>query len=137
VLTSLLLLTLTLAITTSCSLSKSKEISEAAVKRFHDQFNAGKYTDIYTEADEEFKKVATEQELVDLLQAVQRKLGTVKDVKGSSWGVNTTTSGTMASLSYDVDFREGRAAEQFVFHITGNRAKLVRYNINSPLLITK
>lgn len=137
VLTLLLLSALTLAVTNSCSLTKSREISEAAVKRFHDQFNAGKFTDIYRETDDQFKKVASEQEFSDLLQAVQRKLGTVKDVKGSSWGVNTTTAGTMARLSYDVDFTEGRAAEQFVFHITGNQARLVSYNINSPLLITK
>jgi len=137
VLTLLLLSTLALAVTNSCSLTKSKEIAEAAVKRFHDQFNAGKYADIYSDSDEQFKKVATEQDLADLLQAVQRKLGTVKDVKGSSWGVNTTTSGIMANLSYDTDFTEGRAAEEFVFHITGNQAKLVRYNINSPLLITR
>lgn len=137
VLTLLWLSILTLAVTNSCSLTKSREISEAAVKKFHDQFNAGKYADIYTESDDQFKKVATEKDLVDLLQAVQRKLGTVKDVKGSTWGVNATTSGTMASLSYDTDFTEGRAEEQFVFHITGNQAKLVRYNINSPLLITK
>jgi hypothetical protein len=137
VLTFLLLSGLALAVTNSCSLAKSKEISEVAVKRFHDQFNTAKFTDIYRETDDQFKQAVSEQEFSDLLQAVQRKLGTVKDVKGSSWGVNTTTAGAMATLSYDVEFTEGRAAEQFVFHITGNQAKLVRYNINSPLLITK
>lgn len=134
---AILLLTLTIAGTSSCSLTKGKGIAEAAVKKFHDQYNAGKFGDIYQDTDDQFKKVTSEKELVDLLQAVQRKLGAVKTAKSSGWGVNTTTAGTMATLSYDVDFNEGRGTEQFVFHINGDTARLVRYNINSPLLITR
>jgi len=123
--------------TSSCSLTKGREVAETAVKRFHDQYNAGKFSDIYQETDDQFKNVTSEKEWVELLQAVQRKLGTVKDAKSSGWGVNTTPMGTTATLSYDIDFSEGRGAEQFVFHISGNAAKLLRYNINSPLLITR
>ena len=126
-----------LAVSSSCSLTKGKGIAEAAVVKFHDQFNAGQYHEIYEQADDAFKKSASEDEFVALLEAVHRKLGTVKQAHSAGWGVNATPMGTMASLSYDVDFSEGKGNEQFVFHISGDKATLYRYNINSPLLITR
>lgn len=126
-----------LAVGSSCSLTKGKGIAEAAVVKFHDQFNAGQYHEIYEQADDAFKKSASEDEFVALLEAVHRKLGTVKQAHSAGWGVNATPMGTMASLSYDVDFSEGKGNEQFVFHISGDKATLYRYNINSPLLITR
>jgi hypothetical protein len=36
-----------LALSSACSLTKGKAIAEAAVVKFHDQFNAGKYQEIY------------------------------------------------------------------------------------------
>jgi len=45
--------------------------------------------------------------------------------------------GTMATVSYDVEFSEGKGTETFVFHVSGDKAMLYRYNVNSSLLITK
>jgi hypothetical protein len=126
-----------LTLSSACSLTKGKATAEAAVVKFHDQFNAGKYQEIYAEADEGFKSSVTEDQWVALLEAVQRKLGSVKESHSTGWGVNTTTAGTMATLSYDVDFSEGKGDEKFIFHITGDKALLYHYNVNSPLLITK
>lgn len=120
-----------------CSLTKGKGIAEAAVVEFHNQFNAGKYHEIYQQSDEGFKKSATEDEFTAVLEALHRKLGKVNQAHSSGWGVNTTMAGTMATLSYDVDFSEGKGNEQFVFHISGDKAYLYHYNVTSPLLITK
>jgi hypothetical protein len=133
----LILVALLLAIGGACSLTKGKGIAEAAVVEFHNQFNAGKYHEIYQQTDEGFKKSVTEDDFTALLEAVHRKLGTVNQAHSSAWGVNTTTAGTMASLSYEVEFSEGKGNEQFVFHISGDKAFLYHYNVNSPLLITK
>ena len=43
----------------------------------------------------------------------------------------------MVTLNYDTDFSEGKGTEQFVFHVTGDKALLYSYNVNSPLLITR
>jgi hypothetical protein len=126
-----------LALGSACSLTKGKGIAEAAVVKFHDQFNAGQYHEIYEQADDAFKKSASADEFVALLEAVRRKLGTVKQAHSSGWGVNATPTGTMATLSYDIDFSEGKGNEQFVFHISGDKAALYHYNVNSPLLIIK
>jgi hypothetical protein len=133
----LILLALLLAFAGACSLTKGKGVAEAAVVKFHDQFNAAQYHEIYEQADAAFKKSASEDEFVALLEAVHRKLGTVKEAHSSGWGVNATPAGTMATLTYDIDFSEGKGNEQFVFHISGDKAALYHYNVNSPLLITR
>jgi hypothetical protein len=119
------------------SMMKGKELSEAAVAKFHEQFNAGRYEDVYNDADDEFKKNVTLEQWTELASAVKRKLGSVKNSTSTGWHVNTTPSGTIATVSYDVDFDEGKGTEQFTFLVSDEKAKLYNYNVNSPLLITR
>ncbi|MFN2531483.1 MAG: hypothetical protein ABR555_09320 [Pyrinomonadaceae bacterium] len=51
--------------------------------------------------------------------------------------MNATTTGTYVSLAYAVEFSEGKGTEQFVFRVSGDKALLFNYNVNSPLLIIK
>ena len=134
------LLTLTVVMIvalSSCSLTKGKAAGEQAVAQFHNQLNAGQYHEIYAQSDEGFRKAGSEADAVALFEAVHRKLGTVKNSTEIGWHVNATTAGTMVSLAYDVEFSEGKGTEQFVFAVTGDKALLFNYNVNSPLLITK
>jgi uncharacterized protein DUF4019 len=133
----LALFVLILATTSSCSLTKGKAAAETAVARFHDQLNAGKYHEIYEESDAEFKKSVTEDELTTLLSAIQRKLGTPKSSSALGWRVNTTLNGIFAASTYETEFSEGKGQEEFVFHVTGDKAALYHYNVASPLLITR
>lgn len=133
----LLTLALCLAALSSCSLTKGKGIAERGVAQFHDQLNASRFHDIYVQSDDGFRKAVSEAEAVALFEAIRRKLGTVKNSTQTVWNVNATTSGTMVSLAYDVEFSEGKGTEQFIFHVTGDKALLLNYNVNSPLLITK
>lgn len=133
----LVLCTVMLLGSSSCSLTKGKGIAEAAVTQFHNRYNAGQFHEIYTETDEGFKKATSEVDLVALLEALRRKLGAVTQSKQGGWGVKATATGTMVTLGYDVDFSEGKGTEQFVFHVSGAKAMLFNYHVNSPLLITK
>jgi len=126
-----------LVVITSCSVTKGKEIGERAVAQFHNQFNAGQYHEIYAQADEGFRKGASEPETLALFDAVHRKLGTVKSANQTGWHLNSTTAGTVVTLAYNTEFTEGHANEEFVFYMSGDDARLFHYNINSPLLITK
>jgi hypothetical protein len=121
----------------SCSLTKGKQTSERAVVQFHSQFNAGQYHDIYSQTDEGFQKASSEPDTIALFEAIRRKLGTVKNSNQVGWHVNATPMGTMVSLAYEVEFSEGKGTEQFVFRVSGDKASLFNYNINSPVLITK
>jgi hypothetical protein len=134
---SVLALVLMLLSTGACSLLKGRETGERAVTRFHDQFNAEQYLDIYKQSDEGFRKATSESDMTALFSAVRRKLGTVKNTNQTRWNVNSTPAGTMVVLAYDTEFTEGKAQEQFVYYVSGNDAKLYRYDILSPLLVTK
>ena len=129
---------LALALTvTSCSVAKHKENAERAVAKFHQHLNAEQYQEIYKESDPLFKQNVSEADGTALFGAVHAKLGNVKNATAAGWNVNATPGGTFVQLQYEVDFSEGKGSEHFAFKMNGNEALLVRYDINSPLLITK
>ena len=133
-----IILTALIVVGSSCSaFTKGKGNAEAAVAQFHDQYNAGHFREIYSQTDEEFKKSTTEADFVALLEALRRKLGTVKQASPAGWKVNSTPMGTMVSLGYNVEFTEGKGMEQFLYRLREDKALLINYNVNSPLLITK
>src|SRR5215210_442917 len=78
---SILMLAAMLVAASSCSMTKGKGIAEAAVAQFHNQYNAGQFHEIYTQTDEGFKKATTEEQLTTLLEALRKKLGTVKQAE--------------------------------------------------------
>src|SRR5215510_4287142 len=90
----------------SCSLQKGKATGEAAVAKFHLQFNAEQYREIYGQTDDGFRKNTSEQQMIEYLKAVHRKLGEVKDTKQQGWHVNATTGGTQVLLAYKTTFDE-------------------------------
>ena len=132
-----LLFTFLLIAATSCSFTKGKQVAESAVGQFHNQYNAGQFHDIYNQADDGFKRSDSEAHLVQFFEALQRKLGTVKDANQTGWHVNATTNGTIVTLAYDTEFSEGKGTEEFVFRVNGDKALLYNYHVNSPLLLTK
>jgi hypothetical protein len=137
---NILVLTLVIAaslILGSCSLAKHRQTAQKAVDTFHDQLNAGQFQEIYAQSGDEFKKAISEADAIALFEAVHRKLGMVKQATETSWRVGTAPLGTMTIVAYDVEFSEGKGTEQFAFQMKDNKALLVNYNVNSPLLITK
>lgn len=125
------------AFTVSCSFTKGKAHAERAVEKFHRQFNAAQYNEIYRQGDVKFKEAVTEDEFTEVLEAVHRKLGAVEKTTLTGWRVNATPMGTIATVGYDTQFVEGKGTEQFSFLISGEQASLLRYDVNSPLLITR
>lgn len=120
-----------------CELFKRKEIGERAVVRFHEQFNSGQHADIYRQTDDGFRKATNESEMLALLGAVRRKLGTVKNTNQVSSKVKSTYAMTVVTLSYETEFTDGRATEHFVYYVSGGQARLYRYDIMSSLLVTR
>lgn len=115
-----------------CSdMMKGKAAAGPAVDRFHQQLNDRKFAEIYSESSQKMKDAATEKELTDILDTVNRKLGKVKETKSTSWHVNTNTEGTFITTSYDTTFTDGSATEKFIFELDGEKAILVNYNINT------
>lgn len=132
-----IVLIIVIAFAMSCSLQRDKVTGETGVAKFHSQFNAGQYHEIYIQTDDGFRKATSEQQLTEYMEAVHRKLGEVKDAKQVGWRVNFTTAGSQVLLAYRTTFAEGDATEEFVFIVNGNDSRLFKYNIQSPTLITK
>jgi hypothetical protein len=103
----------------------------------HQQFNDESYSDIYMTADADFRRSTTLAAVTELLQAVHRKLGRFVSASQTSANVFASGSNTTVTLVYDSTFAEGKATEQYKFSISGGKAFLLTYNINSPILILK
>jgi hypothetical protein len=119
-----------------CSSGQELALAEAGIARFRELMAAQQFGQIYSEAADELKKATTEAELTRLLSAIDRKLGTVKGTEKNGWSVNYNASGTSVTLKLKTQFERGTGAESFVYRITGGKALLVGYHINSTELIT-
>jgi hypothetical protein len=133
----LVVLSALLATLSGCSMSADTDAAEQAVPKFHQQLNAGRFAEIYSQSADELKRATTQQDFVALLDAVHRKLGDTKATNKTGWNVNYQTSGSFVTLTYKTNFDGGAAQEQFVFRLQDKSAILVSYHINSTALILK
>jgi hypothetical protein len=120
----------------ACSSGQDLTLAEAEVARFRGQMAAHQFAEIYAQASDELKKSTTEERLTRLLSAIDGKLGAVKSADRTTWGVNFGTSGTTVTLKYKTQFERGTGEETFVYRISGGKAVLAGYHINSEDLIT-
>ena len=116
---------------------KGKQAGEQAIAEFHRLYNEGKVADIYAASDPKFKNAATEKQFLDLMGAIQKKLGKVKDSKNAGFNINTFNLTTRVVLNQETTFAQGSGVEVFTFEMNGDKAVLVGYNINSNDLILK
>ena len=89
------------------STMKGKKLAESEIEKFHAQYNAKQYREIYSQSDDKFKKSVTESQLIEMLEKIDRKLGVVKKSSSTGWKVNTTTDGTFATITCKVEFADG------------------------------
>jgi hypothetical protein len=125
-----------LLLAAGCSAGEDKAAAEQAVARFHEHVDAGRFDAIYDAAAPELRQASSRRDLVALLDAVHRKLGTVQSAKLGGWHVNYGTGGHVVQLIYTTQYSAGPATEQFLYS-AGTSPKLLGYNINSTTLVTR
>lgn len=111
--------------------------AEKAVENFHLQLNSEEYPRIFAQSHKEFKDAIGESRAIEYFGAVRRKLGKVKGADLKNWEANNANSRTLIALSYETQFDEDKAREEFIWLINGDQAILFRYNVDSPTLVTK
>lgn len=116
---------------------KGKSVAEPKVAVFHDRFNAGQYEEIYSEAADEFQKAASREKVLALFSAIDRKLGKVKSSSIKTWNVRTFNLVTTVVLVADTSFEQGSGTETFSFRVSGDKATLLGYNIDSMDMMTR
>ena len=121
----------------SCAPNENRLTAERAVVDFHQKLNAAQYHEIYDGSDPEFRNAISESDAIAYFAAISTKLGIAKNSELKDWSVDFSANRALVTLFYDTDFVEGRAREEFIWHVHGDRATLFRYNISSPTLVTK
>lgn len=116
---------------------KGKTIAELEVGVFHQRFNQKRFDAIHAAASEDFRKAAPKGDMLELFSTIDRKLGPAKSWSTKTWNVQTFNFVTTVVLVVDTLFEMGQGTETFTFRVSGDKATLVGYNINSLDLMTK
>jgi hypothetical protein len=118
-----------------CSSSEDLAAVRSQISHFRDLMAAQQFAQIYAEASDDLKKSTTEKQMVDLLAAMERKLGAAKDAQDSGWKLDFRSSGTVVTFSLKTQFEKGSGIETFVYRFSGKEPLLLGYHVNSNDLI--
>ena len=124
--------TLAAAMLAACNPLAQTEGAREQVDLFHERLNAGDDDRIWAGTGKELRNVTSREEFVRLLGTMRKSLGDVEETSQTGFRVNTTPQGTFTALQMNTHFEHGRGVETFVFSGSGDKLKLVSYNINSP-----
>ena len=124
-----------LVLVAGCSASQDTTAAKEQVSHFRELMSGQQFGQIYSEASDDLKKTAREQEFVNLLSAIDRKLGPMKTAADNGWKVDFNTAGTTITLSFKTEFERGTGVETFVYRMRDGRPLLAGYHINSNALV--
>jgi hypothetical protein len=116
---------------------KGKSIAEPEVSRFHERLNGKRFEEIYSSASDDFRNAAPKERVLELFSAIDRKLGPAKSFSTTNWNVRTFNFVTTVVLVESTSFDRGTGTETFTFRVSGDKAVLVGYSINSLDMLTK
>jgi len=118
-----------------CSIGEDIPAAKNAVVKFHRQLDAGQSAEIYRAASKDMHDATPEAELVQLLDAVHRKLGKFQSASDAGWNDQFTNGDHFISLTYASKYERGQASENFVYRIEGGKPSLAGYHVSSNALI--
>ncbi len=129
------LIVICIALPACSNVVNGKDLADKQVPIFHQLFNEQKYQEIISGADPDMLKASPEAKIIELLQAVNRKLGSVKQSNTINWNVNSFNLETRVVLVQNTTFEKGSGTETFTYRISDGKARLLGYFINSTDLI--
>jgi hypothetical protein len=95
------------------------------------------YAEIYRTAGAELRQGTTEEQFERFMSALDRKLGAWQSADEPVWSVTRGTGGHLVRLTYQSQFTNGPASEQFLWRIERGGPALLGYHVNSVLLATQ
>jgi hypothetical protein len=112
-----------------------KRLADDAVQRFHNEFNAGQYEQIISEADPDFANSMSYDGAVMYLSHVHADLGDAGAATFASINMNSSTGqGTTVICVYNTAFARGLVYETFAWKKSGSTLKLYGYRTRSNAL---
>ena len=103
-----------------------RRFAATGVDRFHSQFNAGQFQNIYKEASPAFQKTGGQSALISAMTRTKQKFGNV--INAVQVGANTFPGGQVRFV-YNTKFQKSNATEFFVWQSDGQKASLLQYQI--------
>ena len=105
------------------------------VERFHQLYNKSDVESMWQFIGPKFKEVTTRQQLADLVEVLQARLGPVKSSERVNFNVNSSPGGTTTVIQMNTQYELGEGSEVFTFLGNGEDMQLVGWNVNSPRLM--
>jgi hypothetical protein len=121
-------------LTASCNPMKVVKLSDDATVQLHQRLNEGQDDVIYASAAPDFRKVSSRDDLVRMTSILRRKMGVCGEFHKRRIGQETNFKGTFVTTEVQTTCAKGRLNEAFTWLIQDNRALLLRYAADSPVL---
>ena len=110
--------------------------AKQGVDEFRTAVAAKNYHDIFEHADPEMRQSGTEEQFVEFMKALDKKLGPWQSAEEGVWTVSQSPAGRIVNLTYQSQFANGPGTERFMWRIENGQASLVGYHVDSPLWVT-
>ena len=111
--------------------------AKRGVAEFRSRAAQKSYSEIYRTAGAELRQAATEEQFARFMTTLERRLGAWQSADEPAWNVTRGTGGHLVRLTYQSQFANGAASEQFVWRMENGGPALLGYHVNSPLLIAQ
>ncbi len=121
----------------ACGFGEASQRAKTAIGRFHENYNRQDYAQIYKAADGAFKAKTDEASFVNLLTAVQRKLGRELRTQVVASNITVGVGVSRVRMLCSSVFEGGNAQEEFVCVVDSGPGRLLAYTITSPMLVMK
>ncbi len=132
-----LVLAAAILVVEACGFGEASQQAQTAVGRFHEHYNGHDYAQIYKVADGAFKAKTDESSFVNLMTAIQRKLGRELRTEVVASNITVGIGVSRVRIVCSSVFEGGNAQEEFVWVVDKGPGRLLAYTINSPTLVLK
>ena len=128
--------TAAIAVVSVVGCSTGRDEAKRGVAEFRARVSQHAYSDVYANADAGLREAVTQEKFVELMAAIERKLGTWQSAADPVWNFTRGTNGHFVKLTYQSQFTRGPVVEEFVWRIQNTQSTLLAYHVNSPLLVS-
>lgn len=115
----------------ACNPMEQLDGAEQSIDRFQETYNSGDARALYGLTAEEFREVTTPQQMEELVQLVDDRMGAVESSERTGFNINTNNGQTVSTVTMTTQFEKGEGTETFTFFGTGDDMRLVGWNVDS------
>jgi hypothetical protein len=119
----------------NCAAANDNASALEGIEQFHNRFNKQEFSEIYNESDSAVKTAMSKEEFIESMKAMREGQGRVIKTEVLATGYDSSPDARSVKILMLVTFEKGQAKEEFLYHITGDKAFLAGYhflgNLNS------